>query len=382
MKTCFTFCLFFFFASVSSFSQRWSAYHTPKLGDAKYLEYYKDSMVLMQNEENLCFVSFDYGQTWLLAKNGFQGEDYPKLISLGKDNNFYAQIRDNVFKYSIRDNQWLWLFGGCNCCDTKIEIDKAGNIYTTCGLYSASSFTKINYKSKANLVVDYIDKLIIGNNDVIAFNQKKSTISFIDQLGSVGKPILVGTNKSYLYYSDHFRNIYFYGNGHLFIFNLLSQKLDSVLFQTPQRSLLRMFENPSHELVFSVGVFDEHDSNYSSSNGGYSISRIDSVMNNGKLIKNIHFLSNGNYSINNNAFLFSSLGTKQIVSKFPGETVLPVAFIKSKSIDYYFYKNGMIFSKAVNEVEPKLISIDNNFLFSSLSEDKNGVVYVYNPTNK
>lgn len=189
----------------------------------------------------------------------------------------------------------------------------------------------------------------------------------------MGKPILVGTNKSYLYYSDHFRNIYFYGNGHLFIFNLLSQKLDSVLFQTPQRSLLRMFENPSHELVFSVGVFDEHDSNYSSSNGGYSISRIDSVMNNGKLIKNIHFLSNGNYSINNNAFLFSSLGTKQIVSKFPGETVLPVAFIKSKSIDYYFYKNGTTLSKAVNEVEPKLISIDNNFLFSSLSEDKNGV---------
>lgn len=152
MKTCFTFCLFFFFASVSSFSQRWSAYHTPKLGDAKYLEYYKDSMVLMQNEENLCFVLFQLlDRHGYLLKNGFQGEDYPKLISLGKDNNFYAQIRDNVFKYSIRDNQWLWLFGGCNCCDTKIEIDKAGNIYTTCGLYSASSFTKINYKSKAIL---------------------------------------------------------------------------------------------------------------------------------------------------------------------------------------------------------------------------------------
>lgn len=84
---------------------------------------------------------------------------------------------------------------------------------------------------------------------------------------------------------------------------------------------------------------------------------MDTVMNNGKLIKNIHFISDDNYSISNNAYLFSSLGTKQIVSKFPGETVLPVAFIKSKSIDYYFYKNGMIFSKAINEVEPKLVSM-------------------------
>ncbi len=382
MKAFFTFCLFFFFVSLATFSQRWSAYPTPKIGDAKYLEYYKDSMILIQNDENLCFVSFDYGQTWQSAMNGFQSEDYPQFISLGKDYNFYAQIRDNVYKYSIQNNQWVWLFGGCNCCDTKIEIDKTGNIYTVCGLYAAPKFARINYRSKTNHTLNYIDKLILGNNVLIAYNQQKSEITFIDTFGLVDKPIQLVTSKNYLYYSDYYSNLYFYGNDHLFIYNLTSLQLDSVLFELPQRSVLRIFETVTHELLFSIGVFDELHSNFSSSDGGFTISKMDTVMNNGKLIKNIHFLSDDNYSISNNAYLFSFLGTKQIVSKFPGETVLPVAFIKSKSIDYYFYKNGMIFSKAINEVEPKLVSIENNFLFNSLSKDKNGVVYLTNSTNK
>ena len=214
MKAFFTFCLFFFFVSLSTFSQRWSAYPTPKIGDAKYLEYYKDSMILIQNDENLCFVSFDYGQTWQSAMNGFQSEDYPQFISLGKDYNFYAQIRDNVYKYSIQNNQWVWLFGGCNCCDTKIEIDRTGNIYTVCGLYTAPKFARINYRSKTNHTLNYIDKLILGNNVLIAYNQQKSEITFIDTFGLVDKPIQLVTSKNYLYYSDYYSNLYFYGNDH------------------------------------------------------------------------------------------------------------------------------------------------------------------------
>ena len=89
----------------------WREYPHPTIGHAKYIEFYKDSNdVAFKIQIISVFISFDLGSSWTLSMNGFAANDYPTYITLGKDQNFYAQIRDNIYKYSIKDNYWIWLF--------------------------------------------------------------------------------------------------------------------------------------------------------------------------------------------------------------------------------------------------------------------------------
>ena len=119
--------------------------------------------MLLQNTDNQCFISFDLGSSWTLSMNGFAANDYPTYITLGKDQNFYAQIRDNIYKYSIKDNYWIWLFGGyyCNAWDEyEFQVDEAGNIYSYCYFMPANTYKPTSYFQNTGEKDYYPSKMI------------------------------------------------------------------------------------------------------------------------------------------------------------------------------------------------------------------------------
>ena len=371
----------------NSIGQNWKEYPYPSFGRAKYVEFYKDSMMLIQNTNNQCFVSFDLGQTWILSMNGFSGNDYPEYITLGKDLNYYAQIRDNVYRYSIKNNYWVWLFGGFDCKTNNkngFQVDHEGNIYSYCDFYPSNTYKKSNYRPKNGDPYYYPAKMIVLNKDkVINYHSERGTINFIDNDGGVNPAINVLKNKTYLFFSDHFQNMYFHDTKNLFIININTFRIDSIsLLSDINSPETKIFENQNHDLLisgFSINSTNSGKTLLYSKDGGFSFLPFDHYIGkNYQVVNYLHFLPDNSILIESEGFVLRIIDIQKTLNFIPGKNYLPQVFIKSKDAEYYNFYNGAIFYKLNNELEYRPLVIDGYFEFNNLFKDNEGTVYIHN----
>ncbi|MBK8484444.1 MAG: hypothetical protein IPL31_08935 [Saprospiraceae bacterium] len=371
-----------------SIGQNWKEYPFPSFGSTKYIEFYKDSMLLIQNLSNQCYVSFDLGQTWILSMNGFSGNDYPEYITLGKDLNYYAQIRDNVYRYSIKSNYWVWLFGGFDCktnSENGFQVDDESNIYSYCDFYPSNPYKKSNYRSKNGDPYYYPANMIVLNKDkVINYHSERGTINFIDNDGGVNPAINVLKNKAYLFFSDHYQNMYFHDSKNVFIININTFRIDSVPLLSDQYYLVtKMYENQNHDLLISGFSFYPSYAGKKllySKDGGFSFQPFDHFIGKNYLaVDYLHFLADNNIIMEYEGFMLKIMDLQRAVNFIPGKSILPQAFIKSRDAEYFNYYNKAVFYKLNNELDYKPLVIDSYFEFNNLFKDNEGTVYVYNP---
>ncbi len=369
-----------------STGQNWKEYPHPSFGSAKYIEIYQDSMILIQNTNNQCYVTFDFGQSWILAMNGFSGNDYPEYVTLGKDLNYYAQIRDNIYRYSIKNNYWIWLFGGYNCKTNKeygFQVDGEGNIYSYCNFYPYSTYKKSNYKLK-NGDPYYPAKMIVLNKEkVINYHSERGTINFIDNDGGVNPAITVLKNKTYLFFSDHFQNMYFHDSKNLFIININTLQIDSIsLLSDGNSQVTKIFENQNHNLLisgFSNNGTHSGKTLLYSKDGGFNFLPFEHYI--GKhyqTVNFLHFLSDNSILIESKGIVQRITDTLKTVHFIPGKNYLPHVFIKSKDAEYFNFTNGATLYKLNHETEYMPLVIDGDFEFNNLFKDNAGTVYIYN----
>lgn len=379
--------LFFLFVIVSQISigRDWKEYPHPTMGKSHFIEVYRDSMILLQNTEFKCFVSFDLGKNWTAAMNGFNGNDYPEYITQGKDQNFYARIRDNIYKYSIKDNYWIWLFGGYECKVNKeyeFQVDSVGNIFTYCGFYPAGKNLLSGYKTNNGEPYYPAKMIVLSNGMVINFHSERGTISFIDQNGKLLSTIQILKNKSFLFFSDYFQNFYFHDTRKLFIYNLGNSSLDSIpLFATLGFSNSKIYESKDHLLLFS-GFYDTNSVSKGklliSNDGGYHLSPFDHMV--GKSFQEIsfiHFLKDDQLILEFEGFLRYYDDTLVRKDMIPGRSFLPLAFVKSKDGEYYYFSNGSVLYKLNNELGYKPLVVEDFDQFDNLYQDNENILYIH-----
>ncbi len=365
------------------FGQNWREYPHPTIGRAKYIEFYKDSMMLLQNTDNQCFISFDLGSSWTLSMNGFAANDYPTYITLGKDQNFYAQIRDNIYKYSIKDNYWIWLFGGyyCNTWDEyEFQVDEAGNIYSYCYFMPANTYKPTSYFQNTGEKDYYPSKMIVlGKDKVIKYHSERGTINFVDRNGVLQSPINIIKDKKYLFYSEQYQNIYLYDDKHLFIININTLRTDSVALVSDKYTKTRMYENENHELLISGFRLPNKDKNlYYSTDGGFNFLPFDHfISNDHSTVEYLHFLAKDNLLIVNDGLILRSIDKQRNVDYLPGNAFTPTNFIKTKDREYFQFFNGAISFKLNQSQDYEKLLIDDNYEFHNMLKDNEGTAYMY-----
>ena len=389
MKTYSTIILLVLFAIQITFGQTWHQYPVPVLGNVTYFEFYKDSMLLIQNRDNQCFVTFDKGQSWIKAMNGFADGDTPEYITLGRDLNYYALIRDNVYRYSIENNYWIWLFGGYEFGG--FEVDNEGNIFGAIGILKPKTYVMEYYWSKVGNPDFYPEKLIVLDNEkIVSINQSLGLLTFIDKDGGLSEPIKIVKNKTYIHYSEYYQNLYFHDQKNLFILNVNTFQLDSVplLFSYKELSI-KMFENYKKEILISAIWLNDRQihENFFSSNGGFNLIPLkDSIINNNKTIEYIHFFHDNSFLISNYGYTLTTTDTGYKVNINPADGIYPYTFLKTEDAEYYFYPdsyyNGIILSKSLGELEANILKIDNKILFDKIVKDKDGTVYIFRAQNE
>jgi len=370
----------------TSNGQNWLKYPTPTIGVSKYIEFYKDSMILIQSTNNQCYVSFDLGQKWTLAMEGISNKDVLTNITLGKDLNFYSRGGSNIYKYSISNNYWVKLIGDCDCNsapEDELQVDNMGNIYFYYNFYPSSTYKKSNYYPKNADPYYYIGEIIVLNSEkIVNYHSERGTINFIDRDGGINQSINLLKHLKYIFFSDHFQNMYFHDNKNLYIFNINTFQVDSIMLfnYSDNYNTVKIFQNLNHDLLISAGGASRYtDELLYSKDGGFSFVDYDHfVLRNLKyFIDNLHFLPDNNVIVAVPGALIRSIGMQTIESILPGNNSDPNYFVKSMYADYFFYYD-QIFYKPHNTSYIKPLVIDNYFKFSKPFKDNEGTIHIFN----